>query len=85
MIDFTEDTIKKLDFICGRFIIHRTLSNRNDKFNFVGRPKKFQELERKGLVYTSHKGDRVKQKYYWWYLTDTGLEIIQSMVDMREL
>jgi len=85
MIDFTDDDITVLNDVVNRFIIHKRLSNRNDKFSCMGRPNKFQELERKGIILTSHKGDRIKQKYYWWYLTDAGLDIVQEMVVMREL
>ena len=85
MTDFADYDYVRLNFILGKFKIHKALSDRASKFNCVGRPNDYQELERKGIVYTSHKGDRVKQKYYWWYLTDTGLEIIESMLEMEEL
>ena len=85
MMDFTDDDFERLDDICARFHIHALLSDRASKFSCMGRPNTFQELERKGIVYTSHKGDRIKQKYYWWYLTDIGLEIIQSMQEMKDL
>jgi len=85
MMAFNDNDIDVLNSIVTRFIVHRMISNRNDKFSCMGRSKKFQELERKGIIYTSHKGDRIKQKYYWWYLTDTGLDIITEMVKMRAL
>lgn len=56
-----------------------------EKFNLNGSASQYQELERNGILFTHHHGDRNKLAHYWWYLTDDGLEFINNLVELRKL
>lgn len=87
MIDFTDKELEILHQLSRKLERHLILSdlNRRNSFGTAGTTHIYQSLERKGIVRTSHDGDRLKNKHYWWYLTDTGSEIIKSMYELRKL
>lgn len=89
MIDITHltnDDHHLITMIVKQYIHWEIVHERTvEKFNLLGSPSKFQELERKNLVFTHHHGDRNKNRQYWWYLTDDGLEFINNLVELKKL
>ena len=84
-MDFSDKELDTLEHLVNRLRVHRTIGSDTTKFNVHDAANRYQSLESSGYVYTSHKGDRTKLKYYWWYLTPKGLRLIEEMIAMKDL
>lgn len=90
MIDTDNLSNHELDVINNMtscVISHRILQPRHlhNTVSVRGTVKTFQTLIVRGLVSTTHVGDVVKNKHYWFTITPNGLNLIENLVKLKEL
>ena len=86
MNDFTDKELDSLRLLKTRWMNYTILNpdTSPNTFDVQGTFKQFQTLQVRGIVTSNCKGDRTK-RLHWFRLTDEGLTLIRTMVEMENL